>query len=75
MAFRPDSVLAPGIVRCILHRTGFPANLCLFLRGVDFRGVGEDLEEAAGNTRQKAAWGVLGKGAAEHFQNVLGELK
>jgi len=44
------------------------------LRGLEFRGVGEDLDETAGKATEKGAWGVLGKAAAEHLQNVLGGL-
>jgi hypothetical protein len=44
------------------------------LRGVEFRGVGEYFDEAAGKASEKAAWGVIGKAAAEHLQNVLGGL-
>jgi hypothetical protein len=32
-----------------------PANLCLFLRWVEFSGVGEDFDEAAGKASELAA--------------------
>jgi len=44
------------------------------LRRVEFLGFGEDLDETASKASEKAAWGVLGKTAAEHLQNVLGGL-
>jgi hypothetical protein len=42
------------------------------LRRVEFPGVGEDLDETSGKASEKAAWGVFGKAAAEHLQDVLG---
>jgi hypothetical protein len=33
-----------------------PANLYLFLRRIEFSGVGEDLNETTGNASEKAAW-------------------
>jgi hypothetical protein len=40
----------------ISQKTTIPANLCLFLRWVEFSGVGEDLDETTGNASEKAAW-------------------
>jgi hypothetical protein len=37
-------------------------------------GFGEDFGETAGKATEKGAWGVLGKAASEHLQNVLGGL-
>ena len=38
------------------HIGTIPANLYLFLRRIEFSGVGEDLDETAGNASEKAAW-------------------
>ena len=37
------------------QKTTIPANLCLFLRWVEFPGFGEDFDEAAGNASEQAA--------------------
>jgi hypothetical protein len=42
------------------------------LRRVEFPGVGEDLDETSGKASEKTAWGVFGKAAVEHLQDVLG---
>ena len=42
---------------------------------VKFPGFDEDLDETAGKAPEQAAWGVFGKAAAEHLQNVLGGLE
>ena len=52
-----------------------PAKLYLFLRWVEFPGVGEDLDETAGKASENAACGIFGKAAAEHLQNVLSGLE
>jgi hypothetical protein len=44
------------------------------LRGVEFRGVVEDLDETASKASEKAAWGVFGQATAEHLQNMLSGL-
>jgi hypothetical protein len=43
------------------------------LRGVEFPGFGEDLDDAIGKATEKAARGIVGNAAAVHFQNVLGD--
>jgi hypothetical protein len=45
------------------------------LRWVEFPGVGEDLDETSGKASENAAWGIFGKAAAEHLQNVLSGLE
>jgi hypothetical protein len=37
------------------RKATIPANLCLFLRWVEFSGVGEDFDEAAGKASELAA--------------------
>jgi hypothetical protein len=39
----------------ISQKATIPANLCLFLRWVEFSGVGEDFDEAAGKASELAA--------------------
>src|ERR1039457_6808371 len=46
---------AGRFVRYCCQLATIPANLCLFLRWVEFPGFGEDFDEAAGNASEQAA--------------------
>ena len=53
----------------------YPANLCLFLLGVEFSEVGEDLGDAVGHAVEDATVTAIGKCASEHFQHMLSGLE
>src|SRR5260370_42112947 len=53
----------------------YPANLCLFLSGVEFSDAGKDLGEAVHQMAEEATVFALGKVATEHFHDMLSGLE